>query len=115
MQLSQWLSVFAFGLLASAQQSPPKELEIKTTYAPSDCTVKAQRGDPIKVHYVRLLYLRVDVLCCMWANYLPPVQTGKLFSNGNKFDSRYDASASLLFSPSLNKTNIATTAANLCL
>jgi len=67
MQLSQWLSVFAFGLLASAQQSPPKELEIKTTYAPSDCIVKAQRGDPIKVHY-----------------------TGKLFSNGNKFDSSHD-------------------------
>jgi hypothetical protein len=58
MQLLQWLPVFVFGLLASAeqqQQSTPKELEIKTTYTPSDCSVKAQKGDPIKVHYVRFL------------------------------------------------------------
>lgn len=54
MQLLQWISVFAFGLLVSAdQQSPPKELDIKTTHTPSDCSVKAQKGDPIKVHYVR--------------------------------------------------------------
>jgi hypothetical protein len=54
MQLLQWLSVLAFGLLVSAQQSPPpKELEIKTTYTPSDCTAKAKKGDAIKVHYVR--------------------------------------------------------------
>jgi len=51
----------------SAVQSPPKELEIKTTYTPSDCTVKAQKGDPIKVHY-----------------------TGKIFSDGKKFDSSHD-------------------------
>lgn len=54
MQLLQWLPVFVLGLLASAeQQAQPKELEIKTTYAPSDCSVKAQKGDAIKVHYVR--------------------------------------------------------------
>jgi FK506-binding protein 2 len=54
MQLLKWVSVLAFGLLVSAeQQSQPKELDIKTTYTPSDCTVKAQKGDPIKVHYVR--------------------------------------------------------------
>ena len=59
MQLLRWLPVFAFGLLASAeQQSPPTKLEIKTTYTPSDCTVKAQKGDPIKVHYVCLLIIR---------------------------------------------------------
>lgn len=58
MQLLQTLSVFAFGLLVSALQSPPSELEIKTTYAPPDCAVKAQKGDPIKVHYVRLILPR---------------------------------------------------------
>lgn len=53
MQVLQLLSLLVFGLLASAQQSPPKELEIKTTYTPSDCSVKAHKGDAIKVHYVR--------------------------------------------------------------
>jgi FK506-binding protein 2 len=68
MQLLKWVSVFAFGLLVSAeQQSPPKELDIKTTYTPSDCTVKARKDDSIKVHY-----------------------TGTLFSNGKKFDSSHD-------------------------
>jgi len=55
MQLLQWFSVIVFGLLVSAQQSPPKELEIKTTHTPADCTAKAQKGDAIKVHYVRRL------------------------------------------------------------
>ena len=56
MQLLKWVSVFAFGLLVSAeQQSPPKELDIKTTYTPSDCTVKARKDDSIKVHYVRFI------------------------------------------------------------
>jgi len=52
MQILHWVSVLAFGLLVSAQQSP-KELDIKTTHTPSDCTVKANKGDAIKVHYVR--------------------------------------------------------------
>jgi hypothetical protein len=53
MQILQWLSVLVFGLLTSAQQSPPKDLDIKTTHTPSDCTLKASKGDAIKVHYVR--------------------------------------------------------------
>jgi FK506-binding protein 2 len=90
MQLLQTLSIFAFGLLVSAVQSPPEELEIKTTYTPSDCTVKAQKGDPIKVHYVRLFFHthvpRVE--STTWLRPLPLAQTGKLFSDGKKFDSR---------------------------
>jgi hypothetical protein len=53
MQLLYWLSL-SFGLLVLAQ---PKELDIKTTFEPSNCNVKAQKGDAIKVHYVRWLYV----------------------------------------------------------
>ncbi|KAF8915482.1 hypothetical protein CPB85DRAFT_1432793 [Mucidula mucida] len=57
MQLSRWISALVF----------VAALVIETTFTPEDCTVKAQTGDSIKVHY-----------------------TGKLFSNGNKFDSSFD-------------------------
>ena len=33
-------------------KEPPTELEIKTTFLPEDCKVKAQTGDSIQVHYV---------------------------------------------------------------
>ncbi|KAI0339840.1 hypothetical protein BDW22DRAFT_1360859 [Trametopsis cervina] len=60
------LSLLAFALVVSAAE-PPSELKIDTTYKPADCSVTAKTGDSIKVHY-----------------------TGKLFSNGNKFDSSLD-------------------------
>ena len=53
MQILHLLSTLVLGLLVSAQQSPPKELDIKTTHTPPDCTAKANKGDAIKVHYVR--------------------------------------------------------------
>ncbi|KAH9978663.1 hypothetical protein BGW80DRAFT_1280294 [Lactifluus volemus] len=66
MKLLHCLSLLAFGILVSAQQQPTV-LDIRTTHEPTDCQVKSQKGDAIKVHY-----------------------TGKLFSNGNKFDSSLD-------------------------
>ena len=66
-------------------QQVPNELDIKTTFTPSGCNVKAQKGDSIKVHYVRVCTTRsLNPL-----NHSSPSQTGTLFSNGNKFDSRY--------------------------
>jgi hypothetical protein len=61
MQLLYWLSL-SFGLFVLAQQAP-EELHIKTTFEPSNCNTKAQKGDAIKVHYVRWLfaYLKDDL------------------------------------------------------
>ncbi|KAJ3482236.1 hypothetical protein NLI96_g7106 [Meripilus lineatus] len=71
MQLLNWLSVFLFALVASATETttnePPTELQIDVNYVPTSCPFRAQQGDKIKVHY-----------------------TGKLFSNGKKFDSSLD-------------------------
>jgi len=60
---------FAVCALAAIDPNPdaPKELVVKTTYLPEDCTSKAKSGDSIQVHY-----------------------SGTLFANGNKFDSSYD-------------------------
>ncbi|KAI0687899.1 hypothetical protein BC835DRAFT_1375112 [Cytidiella melzeri] len=66
MHFLSFFSLFVFALVVSANE-PPTELQIDTTYKPSDCSVTAKTGDTIKVHY-----------------------TGKLFSNGNKFDSSVD-------------------------
>ncbi|CCL98675.1 uncharacterized protein FIBRA_00677 [Fibroporia radiculosa] len=57
---------FALAVIADAPE-PPTTLEIQTTYKPETCSVLAQAGDALSVHY-----------------------TGKLFSNGKKFDSSLD-------------------------
>ena len=64
MQLLYWLSL-SFGLLVLAQQAP-KELDIKSTFVPSDCHTKAQKGDAIKVHYVRWLLHALSERLCTW-------------------------------------------------
>jgi hypothetical protein len=58
MKLFNWLSMAFFGAAAvnaQAGNSPdPTELLIETTFMPEPCTYKAQSGDKIKVHYVRV-------------------------------------------------------------
>ncbi|EJD03037.1 uncharacterized protein FOMMEDRAFT_123200 [Fomitiporia mediterranea MF3/22] len=67
MKLLSALSFLAFPLLLVLAAEAPTELEINTTFSPDECTLKAESGDYVKVHY-----------------------TGTLFSNGNKFDSSVD-------------------------
>jgi hypothetical protein len=59
-------AVLAFvGTALAEAPVAPKELVVDRTYIPEDCSVTAQNGDSIEVHY-----------------------KGTLFANGNKFDSR---------------------------
>lgn len=59
-------AILAFAGFAIAESpAPPAELVIDRTYIPEACSVTAQSGDSIEVHY-----------------------KGTLFANGNKFDSR---------------------------
>jgi FK506-binding protein 2 len=60
-----YLLLLAVGVAAQEKDVP--ELKIETTYKPPRCPLKTMKGDGVKVHY-----------------------TGKLFSNGQKFDSSYD-------------------------
>ena len=61
--LLKWLSVItlaAFAAAAELADTDVPELVIDKTYIPADCTVKAQKGDKIRVHYVS------GVLPLMW-------------------------------------------------
>jgi len=64
--LRVFVPLLAVVLPALATAEPPADLVIDSVSKPAECTVLAQAGDAIQVHY-----------------------TGTLFSNGNKFDSRY--------------------------
>lgn len=83
MHLLNVLPAFLFALMVAAVDQPT-ELKLESTYLPDDCTVKAQNGDKLQVHYVR----RSISQCLCHADFIRVFQTGKLFSNGNKFDSR---------------------------
>ncbi|OJA18670.1 hypothetical protein AZE42_08857 [Rhizopogon vesiculosus] len=64
--LKFWFSMLTLVVCALAAE-PPKELDVAVTFLPDDCPITAKTGDAIKVHY-----------------------TGKLFTDGSKFDSSFD-------------------------
>lgn len=53
MLVFKWFSVLALAAVAYAEVEQPKELVIDTTYLPTDCPVKSEKGDELSVHYVR--------------------------------------------------------------
>jgi hypothetical protein len=66
MKFAGLATILAFvGLALADAPAPPTDLVIDRTHVPEDCSVTAQAGDSISVHY-----------------------KGTLFANGNKFDSR---------------------------
>lgn len=85
MLVLKWLSVLALAAFAASADADVPELIIDKTYVPTNCPVKSQKGDKIRVHYVRHDSRPVFNSLSDW---LPlNLQTGKL-TNGNKFDSR---------------------------
>ena len=63
MQLLNVLFGLLFAIVVAAQDAgAPKELVIETTYAPPECSIKSQKGDVVKVHYVRVLFFECILL-----------------------------------------------------
>lgn len=59
MRWFNWLALLVFpALLVSAED--PSELKIETTFSPEECTLQAESGDFIKVHYVCLFVLSLN-------------------------------------------------------
>lgn len=54
MQFLSLVSLLAVAALAVADRTPPVDLVIDRTFVPYPCTVTAEKGDRIEVHYVRL-------------------------------------------------------------
>ena len=79
-----WFSLLAVAVCVFAAQ-PPTELQIETTFMPEACPDKAVKGDTIAVHYVSP---RRSMYRCSHRGYRI-FQTGTLFEDGSKFDSRY--------------------------
>lgn len=52
MKLLSFLPAFLLSLVVAAVDQPT-ELQLETTFTPEDCTIKAQNGDKLQVHYVR--------------------------------------------------------------
>lgn len=48
----KWLSFLALAAFAASADTDVPELVIDKTYVPTDCPVKTQKGDKIRVHYV---------------------------------------------------------------
>ena len=55
MHILSWLAyiLVAATVVLADEKAPVMELKIDTTYKPAQCPTKAQKGDAIKVHYVR--------------------------------------------------------------
>lgn len=52
MLVLKWLSVLTLAAFAASADTDVPELVVDKTYVPTDCPVKSQKGDKIRVHYV---------------------------------------------------------------
>ena len=59
MQILNFIAALLCAVVVLAVEQPT-ELKIVTTFWPDECPVKAQKGDAIKVHYVRTCQVAVS-------------------------------------------------------